>query len=340
MRVLYFTSSGEDYLADSVLHGLRSLLGPDVVDYPKCDVLYKQYGSLSSNSLRRPLYGNGFTLYGLLEDIPVDRWDIPNKVKSGYFDLIIFSSIHRHFGFFVDLLPHLNKGKTIVLDGEDCSEIYPYAGVYWSHWNRWFLPRAHTRFPYFKREWTSDTVRYRWFRIPPRWLSNYLPNPGNLRKISFSIPAEKIVAAIPEKKKLFPVHIVDPEVAQKVQGGKTCYPFDNEADYRADLAASRFGITTRRGGWDCLRHYELAANACVPCFKNLDVKPTTCAPHGLDNSNSVLYRNYSDLVRKLETLNDEQYRLLQLNAVAWAKRNTTIARAKELLDGLSSRNGS
>src|SRR5204863_8665429 len=89
------------------------------------------------------------------------------------------------------------------------------------------------------------------------------------------------------KANLLPRHIVDPEVRARVAGASAAYAFDSEADYYADLQRARFGITTRRSGWDCLRHYEIAANGAVPCFRDLTLKASTCAPHGLGDDNSV-----------------------------------------------------
>src|SRR5262249_3229769 len=41
MKVLYLTERTPDYLSDDLLYGLRRLLGADVVDYPRKDVLYR-----------------------------------------------------------------------------------------------------------------------------------------------------------------------------------------------------------------------------------------------------------------------------------------------------------
>jgi hypothetical protein len=91
MKVLYLTDSFPDYLSDDLLYGLRSVLGPDVVDYPRKDVLY-------DNSPWRAeahrLYGRGFHCFGLAEQ-PVDRTDLPAKIAGGHFDAIINSSAHR-----------------------------------------------------------------------------------------------------------------------------------------------------------------------------------------------------------------------------------------------------
>ena len=39
-RVLFLHANSEDYLADSLLHGLRLLLGSRIVDVPRRDALY------------------------------------------------------------------------------------------------------------------------------------------------------------------------------------------------------------------------------------------------------------------------------------------------------------
>ena len=143
------------------------------------------------------------------------------------------------------------------------------------------LPKPNKNFIYFKREWTPDTKFYRYYKLIPKPFVKVFTRPKNLNKISFSIPEEKIIESLPVKTKLFPKHIVDEEVAAKVEGSFTKYAFENEKDYYADLQASKYGITTKRSGWDCMRHYEIAANGAVICFKDLDKKPETCAPHGL-----------------------------------------------------------
>lgn len=194
------------------------------------------------------------------------------------------------------------------------------------------MPRAHREFLYFKREWTPDTQFNLWHRLVPRPWRRCLPQPRNLRTVSYSIPLEKIVQRLPEKTKLLPRHIVDPEVAERVSESRTAYAFSTEAEYYADLQVSKFGITTKRAGWDCLRHYELAANGCVPCFRNLHLKPKTCAPHGLQPAaNCLAYRNADDLFKQIEKMKPDQYHHLQAGALAWARANTTTAAASKVL---------
>jgi hypothetical protein len=156
--------------------------------------------------------------------------------------------------------------------------------------------------------------------------------PRRLQRISFAIPPEHVVDDARTQDRLFATHVVDPEVAAGLGRTGTGYPFADEASYYDDLRRSRFGITMRRAGWDCLRHYELAASGCIPCFRDLDRKPATCAPHGLvAGRNCIGYRTWPDLMRQVESLSPEREADLRRQALAWAAANTTIERAGQLL---------
>lgn len=328
MNILFFTAPGEDYLADSLLHGFKSLFGTNVVDFPKCEILYKGC-SLETRSLVR---GYGFTLYsGLLDDHPVHRFQIIDRVKSGKFDLIIFSSIWRQYGWFYQLRPWLDPSRTLIFDGEDTQAVYPAAGLWWRHIYSWLAPRAHRRFLYFKREWTPETRFSIWTRAIPEFAKHRIQYAKNLRRVSFSFPEEKIVSTLPLKTKEFADHVVDAEVAATLGQVATGYRFNDEASYYADLQCSRFGITVKRAGWDCLRHYEIAGNGAVPCFRNLDKKPATCAPHGLTDLNSISYSSAKQLMEKISNVTDADYQQLQRNAVMWCQSHSTRATAINVL---------
>lgn len=326
MKILFLTTFEADYLQDSVFHGLRSLYGSDAVDYPQKMILYK--GCKKNN-----IYGRGFTLYNLLEDIPVNRDSIKEKVREGYFDIIIFGSIHRQLDLFFELEKYLNKKRTIILDGEDSPALVPNHRVYKRNPLLLIKQKLYNSFSYFKREITIETSHYRFLKLIPEKLASKISLPVNLHPVSFSIPAEKIINTLPVKTKLFPKHIVDEEVASNVEGSFTKYAFENEADYYADLQTSKYGITTKRSGWDCMRHYEIAANGAVICFKDLDKKPDTCAPHGLiPDVNCISYKNYDDLIDQISNINDEKYKVLQVACLDWVKNNTTIKSALKLID--------
>ena len=46
-----------------------------------------------------------------------------------------------------------------------------------------------------------------------------------------------------------------------------------ERKYYEQYSRSLFATTTRKGGWDCLRHYEILRNNCLPFFPNIEKKP-------------------------------------------------------------------
>jgi hypothetical protein len=328
-RILYLTSSHEDYLSDSLLVGFRALFGAEVVDYPRAEILYRN----CPDYILRQVRGHGFTLYtGLLEDMPVDRYYVSSKLSKGAYDLVVFSDIWRQFGLFTQWRPFLHPGNTIILDGMDSPQVYPHAGYWWRRPYYWGLPRVDGGFLYFKREWTEDSRFDLWHRLLPAGVRGKLPFYRGMRKISFAFPDAKILSGPARKEKLFGRHVVDAEVAAKVPGSVTAYAFSREAEYYADLQASRFGITMKKSGWDCLRHYEIAANGCVPCFRDLRAKPDVCAPHGLlPGVNCLDYRNADDLLAQVAALPEAAYVRLREGALHWVRSKSSITLAGEVV---------
>lgn len=83
--------------------------------------------------------------------------------------------------------------------------------------------------------------------------------------ISFGIPESKIVAQVPAKELAF---------AKLIPGKSYTYTYRHEADYYQGYQQAFFGFTWKKGGWDCMRHYEILANGCIPYFRRLDDCPT------------------------------------------------------------------
>lgn len=87
--------------------------------------------------------------------------------------------------------------------------------------------------------------------------------------LQFSIPETKIVKEIPLK---------DRDCAFIIPGDLKTYIYTTESDYYQDYQRSYFGITCKKGGWDCMRHYEILANGCIPYFIDIDqCNPNTMA---------------------------------------------------------------
>jgi hypothetical protein len=332
--LLFLTSPKDDYLGDSLLHGLRTVLGDAVVDFPKKESLYAGFDTGTAGER----YGLGFSLYGLLDDISIDRHDALERARGGEFEAVVVGDVWRSFGLYTQMLPYVRSAgrPMIVVDGFDSEAPFPYAPHFWKTRLWWTLPRATRHGPYFKRELTPLTNTFRSYGLLPPPL-NRLRSLKPFRPIAFSIPEEKVVREPPPKDQLLATHVVDKEVAEKLGrtwGDYGTYTFSDEPSYYADLQRSKFGVTTKRAGWDALRHYETAANGCVPAFRRLDRKPRSCAPHGLGAGNCVDYRDAADLMRRVEGMPDDRYAELQAGAIAWARANTTRARAEAFLEEL------
>lgn len=83
--------------------------------------------------------------------------------------------------------------------------------------------------------------------------------------LQFCIPEVKIVREIPTK---------DRDFAFIIPGDRRTYIYKNEEAYYRDYQRSYYALTTKKEGWDCLRHYEILANGCIPYFVDLDNCPT------------------------------------------------------------------
>lgn len=93
----------------------------------------------------------------------------------------------------------------------------------------------------------------------------YKSGPAEPFPIQFSIPQTKIVKRIPKK---------DKDFASIVPDFPGTYISDKEEDYYKEYQRSYFAVTSREGGWDGLRHYEILANGCIPYFTDLERCPT------------------------------------------------------------------
>jgi hypothetical protein len=263
--------------------------------------------------------------------VPIERLRIVERARAGEFDLVVVGDVWRSWGLWAQLLTHAPTARIAVLDGADWATLFPYSRRLLASPAR-AIPRPHVRASYFKREWTPRTAASRFLHALPPSVAARVWRPPRLHPISFAIPAERLARDAPGKDRLFATQVVDPEVAAGLGRTGTGYAFTEEDAYYDDLRRSRFGITMKRAGWDCLRHYELAASGCIPCFRELDRKPATCAPHGLvPGGNCLAYDSWAGLIHQVESLSTEQEAHLRQGTLAWAAKNTTVERARQLL---------
>jgi len=100
--------------------------------------------------------------------------------------------------------------------------------------------------------------------LDPHWHTS-----RRIYPLSYSIPDELILSAVPVKEHLW---------AEVIPGQSLTYRFEywQEEDYKTMYQSSMFGFTRKKSGWDALRHYELLANAVLPVFQDLrDCPPSS-----------------------------------------------------------------
>ena len=127
----------------------------------------------------------------------------------------------------------------------------------------------------------------------------------NIYPLSYCIPDECIVSDdVLNDKTNF--------IADLIPGNPSTYRFgaDDEVEYNKMYQSCLFAHTQKKGGWDCLRHYEIMANGCLPIFKYLENCPqstlTTMPKQLIQDANRDLlpwnYNNktlYDSYVKKL-----------------------------------------
>lgn len=117
-KVLFLSEDlAPDYLRCLTLIGLKQVLGEQLIDVPKVPHLYKSYmGNIED------LYGLGMTYTKILDDLPVDRSNIAERIINKEFDLIIYGSVHRGTPFIYLVKKFYEPDQIAYLCGEDCHD--------------------------------------------------------------------------------------------------------------------------------------------------------------------------------------------------------------------------
>ena len=143
-----------------------------------------------------------------------------------------------------------------------------------------------------------------------------------LHPISFAIAEEYVKTEVPHKTKL---------MGTVIPFNNSTYIFKTQDDYFNDYATSLFGKTCKKAGWDCMRHYEILANGCIPYFHDLpDCPPNTMHdfPRELVLNAMKLHDTHPEL-----DINDEQYQLCIQQLLEYTRNNlTTVKQAQRILD--------
>lgn len=239
-----------DYQADMVYHGLTKLDGVDCVASGPMWHMYKS-NKEANPGIFKNIWGNSFTICGLLND--PDPALAENVSDVDKVILPIHHTLAQHPNVIIQHLQIIKekcpKAKICVVDGWDRTDIDTPLIQYC----------IHNKVKYFKREcaYVSETVK----------------------PISFAFPEEKIPDLDFTKLRPYDIAPLIP-VNQSIDPSyMSTYIYDNEEDYYKMYQNSKFALTSKKGGWDTLRHYEIMANGALPIFVDID----QCPEHTLWN---------------------------------------------------------
>ena len=145
-----------------------------------------------------------------------------------------------------------------------------------------------------------------------------------LHPIGFSIPSQKIVLKIPEKKKILAYLI-----PQKRFEKRETYIYDDEEEYYQDYRDSLFALTKKKAGWDCLRHYEIMAQGCIPLFENLEECPKNTLTF-LPKDKLIEAKKYYDLLKQNEIVTKKCLKIAE-ELLSYTKLNLTNQKMAEYI---------
>ena len=124
--------------------------------------------------------------------------------------------------------------------------------------------------------------------------------------INFSIPKEKICGTYNSKTKI---------LSDLIPGDMSTYIYNSEEDYYNEYKQSYFAITKKKAGWDCMRHYEILGNGCIPFFIDIEKCPedtmTLLPKNLLIEANSLFEKFKNKNVNELNKEVVDEYNILR-----------------------------
>jgi len=320
MNVLYITDTEVDYESMMLLHGLYQIENVCVYLYNDLPWLFSDYSKDTTK-----LYGKGFNTTKLVDFRKKhiqEKNEIIVNIKRKSYDLVVYGVAHKYTPFLNLVIDNYDKMKIIFVDGADEN-----FGLKKNHVSfGGLLPDSHL-FPvqyipfmaikkalylrkkgiYFKRE------------ISKLYKRKFIP-------IEFAIPEQLIVDEIEHMEKRRLTALIYP-------GHKETYIYSNAEDYNDGYKEAMFGVTFKKAGWDCYRHYEILANGCIPYFPDIDSCPTDTMfllPKQIIHITNNLYKKWE--VDGFTKVNQNVYKYYQEMLLDYTKHNlTTKALAKYVL---------
>jgi hypothetical protein len=149
-----------------------------------------------------------------------------------------------------------------------------------------------------------------------------------LHPVTFSFPEEKILKEPSVKTKI---------LSDLIPGRPETYIYGNETDYYNEYRTSLFATTIKKAGWDCMRHYEILGNGCIPYFPDIENCPkNTMAllPKDLIMEGNALYARFKGKrINELSDADTAQCNVLVQKLLNYTREHLTTTRmARYILD--------
>jgi len=315
MKIAFITTRDTgpqgDLLEVSILHGLRTLMGSSCIDFPRKKVMYHDWSCTPKDSL----HGRGFSLY----TTPLPDIESNSRSLEGI-DAVLYgvSCMYGETNY-----PEVDKlvpaENIFYLDGHDLYGEAPQKALVNGE-----IIITNQKDNSFKRELVIEEP--------------------NIWPTGFGIPKERIRGlAFNRKKQLYQKTAPDDAIFKPIQdlgGTRDHHVFTDEEEYYNDLSSSWFGLTCKKGGWDCLRHYEIIASGALLLFKDYHDKPPLCSPQKLPcfsySSLEELENLFNSLIINNKPTKEYIEMLLLQRRWLW-QHGTTEARALDILKILNER---
>lgn len=256
MKILfYYESESFDYLSSLILNqfifdGIHDIFSNK---FP--------HNFFKSNIKSYPAYGGGHTVYYKLDNnlkkninLLLEA-EIANRILDKEFDLIFYLnpeifkySAENSLAHYDNVIKNYRKEEIFLIDGHDHQHVNLNFTKNVNYYKRELLPK-------YKNQCKPISFSYPSYFEFSHKIKNIESIKNNIFKFSYT-----------KKNNILAPN--DPRFTNS-------YVFQNEFDYYAQYSNSLFATTTRKGGWDCVRHYEILKNNCLPYFPSIENKPRT-----------------------------------------------------------------
>jgi hypothetical protein len=152
-----------------------------------------------------------------------------------------------------------------------------------------------------------------------------------LYPITFSIAESKLVKSIPKKERM---------ISNLIPGELSTYIYTTEEEYYTQYKESYFALTTKKAGWDCMRHYEILACGCIPYFPDIELcPPYTMAllPKHMIKEGNSLYMSYKN--KEIDEDFTSKYMNLSSRMLDYTYTNLTTKKMAEYILTMSRNTG-